>query len=380
MGEMKNQVFVDTFNRVHTDLRISVTDRCNFRCQYCMPSDGLEWLPKAELLTFEEIFEVAELCVKRFGIKSIRLTGGEPTLRAQLPKLVEMLATLDVDLAMTTNGVSLPKLAGELAEAGLNRLNISLDSLNAKRFEELTRRDELDRVLKGIQAAKDAGFGNLASETTSAPIKINMVVMAGKNDDEILDFIEFGRSSDVTIRFIEYMPLDADEAWSRERVVGLAEILNVVSSAYNFEPVESNSENSGENNIENSSEPALKYRFMDSDNRNKNSGFMGGNDKHTQDKHTSGGEVFGVIASVTKSFCHLCDRVRLTADGQFRNCLFSTDEYDLRSIIRSQDPIEKRRNQMADTIAKAVHKKWAGHSIDQPHFIRPSRSMSQIGG
>lgn len=334
----------DTYGRTHTDLRISITDRCNFRCQYCMPEEGLEWLPKDDLLTFEEIFHIAELAVKRFGISSIRLTGGEPTLRAQLPKLVEMLATLNIDLAMTTNGVSLPKLSVPLKEAGLDRLNISLDSLNPEKFLELTRRDEMDRVIAGIEAAQAAGF---------SPVKINTVVMRSANDNEILDFVEFGRKTGTIIRFIEFMPLDADEGWSRDQVVGIDEILEIISAVHKIEPIDT---------PESSNAPASRFRYLD------------------------GLGEFGVIASVTQSFCHLCDRVRLTADGQFRSCLFSTSEYDLREILRSTENeiMEKygkaKDDKLAELIAEAVFKKWAGHSIDKPHFIRPSRSMSQIGG
>ena len=208
---------IDGFGRVHRDLRISVTDRCNFRCGYCMPAEGLQWLSRDDLLTFEEIERVARLLVERYGVDGIRLTGGEPTVRAQLPTLVEMLARLGVDLAMTTNGVSLPLLAGALRSAGLGRINVSCDSLRPDRFAEITRRPELDRVLEGIDAAVDAGFD---------PVKVNCVVMRGVNDDEIADFVAFGRDKGVEVRFIEFMPLDAEGAWTSEAVVGTQEILS----------------------------------------------------------------------------------------------------------------------------------------------------------
>ena len=208
------QPLIDGFGRVHRDLRISVTDRCNFRCGYCMPAEGLQWLQRSELLTFEEIERVARLLVERYGIDSIRLTGGEPTVRADLSRLVRMLADLDVDLALTTNGATLGLAATGLADAGLRRINVSLDSLRADRFADLTLRDELGRVLDGIDAALSAGLD---------PVKINVVVMRDVNDDELVDFARFGRDRGVVVRFIEFMPLDADEAWTPRAVVGVAE-------------------------------------------------------------------------------------------------------------------------------------------------------------
>jgi len=322
---------VDSFGRVHRDLRISVTDRCNFRCAYCMPEEGMQWQRREDLLSFEEIERVARILVERYGVDGIRLTGGEPTVRARLPILVEKLAALGVDLAMTTNGVTLPLLAAELKAAGLRRVNISLDSLRADRFEELTRRDELDRVLDGIDAAKSAGFD---------PIKINVVVMKGINDDEVLDFARFGRDRGVTVRFIEFMPLDADEVWNNDRVLTQDEILATLKTEFELEAVER------------SSAPATRWRYAD-----------------------GGGEI-GVVASVSQSFCDSCDRVRITADGQFRNCLFATEETDVRSLLRdgSSDDV------VADALARSVASKWEGHQINQVHFIRPRRSMSELGG
>jgi len=322
---------IDEFGRVHRDLRISVTDRCNFRCTYCMPQEGMEWRPRDEILTFEEIERVARIMVERYGVDSIRLTGGEPTVRARLPLLVEKLSALGVDLAMTTNGVSLPLLADELKRAGLTRLNISLDSFKAERFLELTRRDELQRTLAGIDAAIDAGFD---------PVKINVVVMRGINDDEILDFAEFGRTKGVTVRFIEFMPLDADEIWNNSLVMTQSEIVELLAAEYDIEP------------IERTSAPATRWQYTDGK-----------------------GEI-GVVASVSESFCDSCDRVRITADGQFRSCLFATEETDVRALLRdgSSDDV------VAEALERTVAAKWAGHQINQVHFIRPRRSMSEIGG
>ena len=322
---------VDTFGRVHRDLRISVTDRCNFRCTYCMPAEGLDWVPRDDLLTFEEITRVARIMVERYGVNGIRLTGGEPTVRANLAVLVAMLADLGVDLAMTTNGVSLPLLAGDLRAAGLRRVNISCDSLRADRFEDLTRRDSLDRVLQGIDSAIEAGFD---------PVKVNCVVMRGVNDDEIGDFVRFGQRQGVEVRFIEFMPLDADGIWTNDLVVPVDEILARVEAAAAVVPVER------------TSAPASRYRFAD------------------------GSGSLGIVASVSDSFCATCDRVRITADGQFRNCLFAVDETDIRALLRSGADDDA----VAAALAQSVASKWAGHQINRVHFIKPRRSMSQIGG
>lgn len=322
---------IDSFGRVHRDLRISVTDRCNFRCTYCMPSEGMQWQRREDLLSFEEIERLARIMVERFGVDSIRLTGGEPTVRARLPLLVAKLSALDVDLAMTTNGVTLPLLADELRAAGLKRINISLDSLRADRFEELTRRDDLARVLEGIDAALQAGFD---------PVKINVVVMRGVNDDEIVDFAHFGRGRGLVVRFIEFMPLDADGGWSNDSVMTQAEILADLRAEFDLVPVAR------------SSAPATRWRYTD-----------------------GRGEI-GIVASVSQSFCDSCDRVRITADGQFRNCLFATAETDLRALLRSG----AGDHEIAAALGRSVSSKWAGHSINQVHFIRPHRSMSEIGG
>jgi cyclic pyranopterin phosphate synthase len=325
------QPLVDSFGRVHRDLRISITDRCNFRCTYCMPEEGMQWLPRAEVLSFEEIERLARLLVERYGIGSIRLTGGEPTVRAHLPVLVAKLAQLPVDLALTTNGATLRLLAHDLAAAGLQRINISLDTFRPERFFAITRRAELPKVLDGIDAAIEAGL---------QPVKINAVMMRGVNDDELLDFATFGRDKGVVVRFIEFMPLDADRSWRSDAVVSLAEIVERIGAVYPLEPVDR------------TSAPASRYRYRD-----------------------GGGEI-GVVASVTQSFCGTCDRVRLTAEGKFRNCLFALEEYDLRALLRSG----ASDDELAACIEQAVGAKWAGHQINQVHFIRPRKSMSQIGG
>jgi len=322
---------IDSFGRVHKDLRISVTDRCNFRCTYCMPAEGLDWVPRDELLTFEEIERVARLSVEQFGIESIRITGGEPTVRARLPVLIKKLSQLPVDLSMTTNGATLRVLSEDLVSAGLKRINISLDSLQSDRFRELTLRDNLPQVLDGIQAAVEAGLD---------PVKVNVVVMAGVNDDEIVDFARFGREKGVTVRFIEFMPLDASEGWTSNQVVTQAQIVAEINSEF---PLES---------VKRTSAPATRFAYKD-----------------------GGGEI-GVVASVTQQFCDTCDRVRLTADGQFRNCLFSVEEFDLKGLLRSGAEDKK----ITEALKKVVQSKWAGHGIGTVDFIRPARSMSQIGG
>jgi cyclic pyranopterin phosphate synthase len=323
---------VDGFGRIHRDLRISVTDRCNFRCTYCMPAEGLDWMAREDLLTYEELTRVARGCVERFGFDGIRLTGGEPTVRANLPVLIEQLSSLGVDLSLTTNGTTLNNLAPTLLAAGLERINISLDSLQRDRFEQITRRDELDKVLEGIDAAVSAGL---------APVKINCVVMRGVNDDEIVDFARFGRDRGVTVRFIEFMPLDAQGEWTNEQVVTKAEIVAAIGDVFPLEPV-----------AERESDPAARWRYVD------------------------GGGEFGVIPSVTEAFCESCDRVRLTADGMLRHCLFATRELDLRTLLRNG----ATDDDLAEAITAEVGAKWAGHQINQVHFIRPARSMSQIGG
>ncbi|HVF74802.1 MAG TPA: GTP 3',8-cyclase MoaA [Acidimicrobiales bacterium] len=324
-------MLVDPHGRVVRDLRVSVTDRCNFRCAYCMPAEGMSWLPREQVLTFEEIERVARVCVERFGFDGIRITGGEPTVRAHLPVLVEKLARLGIDVAMTTNGIKLRELAHDLRAAGLNRLNISLDSLRADRFLKLTRRDALDTVVDGIDAAIDAGFD---------PVKLNVVLMRGINDDEVVDLATFARERGVEARFIEFMPLDADDDWSADKVVPSTEVVAAISAVY---PVEA---------VVQGSEPAARYRYLD------------------------GKGAFGVIATVTKPFCDSCDRVRITAEGKFRNCLFAVEETDLRSLLRGG----AGDDDLAAAMRADVGRKWAGHAIGQVQFVRPPRTMSQIGG
>jgi cyclic pyranopterin phosphate synthase len=332
MGSGTARDLVDPYGRVVRDLRIAVTDRCNFRCTYCMPEEGMAWMPRSEILTFEEVARIARICVERYGFEGIRLTGGEPTIRAHITRLVEQLAAIGVDLAMTTNAATLRHIAHDLREAGLRRINISLDTLDREKFERMTRRDELPNVLAGIDAAIAAGFD---------PVKINAVVERGVNDDEIVDLARFGRDVGVEVRFIEFMPLDATDEWQRSKVVGQDEIVARLAEVWELEQVPARG-----------AAPADRWRYVD------------------------GGGVVGVIPTVTKPFCGDCDRVRLTADGQFRTCLFATDEFDLRAALRAGESDD----QIAARIEAAVGTKWAGHQINQVNFIRPKRNMSQIGG
>jgi cyclic pyranopterin phosphate synthase len=329
---------VDSFGRVVRDLRISVTDRCNFRCTYCMSAEGMTWLDRSEVLTYEEIERVARICVETFGVDSLRLTGGEPTVRAHLPQLIAKLAALRLpdgtkpDIALTTNGATLRNIAVELRDAGLDRINVSMDSLKPERFFAMTRRDELHNVLAGIAEAQVAGF---------TPMKVNAVVERGANDDEILDLVRYGRENNVEVRFIEFMPLDATNEWERNKVVSQDEIVATIAAEFPLELMPSRG-----------AAPADRWRFLD------------------------GKGTVGVIPSVTHPFCGDCDRVRLTSDGQFRTCLFATDESDIRSLLRNGGTDEE----IAELIQVAVGAKWAGHQINQVNFIRPNRSMSQIGG
>jgi len=324
---------VDAFGRIADDLRVSVTDRCNFRCTYCMPAEGLEWLPKDELLTFEELARVVRVFVG-LGVRSLKVTGGEPTVRADLPVLVRMLREVapEADISMTTNGVLLDRLATALAEAGLDRVTVSLDSLLRHRFEEMTRRDALERVFAGIHAAEDAGL---------MPVKVNCVVIGGTNDGEVVDFARWSRATGHVVRFIEYMPLDAQRAWERSKVVPSARILEAVHATYPLEPVGPDTE------------PSTSYRFAD--------GMPGG---------------IGVISSVTEPFCDTCNRMRLTAEGEVRSCLFALEETDLRGPLRAgADDAD-----LEELIRENVRRKWSGHRINHPDFVQPERSMSAIGG
>ena len=324
---------VDTFGRVADDLRISVTDRCNFRCTYCMPAEGLAWLPKHEILTFEELTRLLGIFV-RLGVRGLKVTGGEPLVRAELPVLIGMFRTAgpDLDISLTTNGVLLDRLAGPLAEAGVDRATISCDSLLRHRFAEMTRRDALDRVLAGMRAAEDAGL---------TPIKVNCVVIGGTNDDEVVDFARWSRETGYEVRFIEYMPLDAQHAWERDKVVPAARIVDAIDAVH---PLVADGH---------ANEPARTFRFAD--------GFPG---------------QIGVIPSVTEPFCDTCNRIRLTAEGMFRNCLFALDETDLRAPLRDG----ATDAELELLIRRGLWTKWSGHRINHPDFVQPARSMSMIGG
>ena len=324
---------IDTYGRVVRDLRVSVIDRCNFRCTYCMPAEGLPWLPKDEVLTVDELERVVRLFVG-LGVREVKLTGGEPTVRPELPEIVARIRAIDpgLDLSITTNGFLLDRLAAPLRAAGLDRVTVSCDSLLRHRFADMTRRDALDHVLAGLQAAREAGF---------AGTKINCVVIAGTNDDEVVPFAELARSTGYEVRFIEYMPLDAERAWERDRVAPSSAVRRRIDDVYPLVPVVRHGE------------PASVYRFADG----------------------AEGSV-GFISSVTEPFCESCNRVRVTADGQLRACLFALEETDLRTPLRSgasDDDLEA-------LVRAAVWGKWAGHRIDHPDFVRPDRSMSMIGG
>ncbi|MEY6566861.1 GTP 3',8-cyclase MoaA [Streptomyces albidoflavus] len=325
---------VDRFGRVHTDLRVSLTDRCNLRCTYCMPAEGLDWLPKAGLLTDDEVVRLVSTATRRLGITEVRLTGGEPLLRRGLPALVARLTALDPapELSLTTNGIGLARCAGALREAGLSRVNVSLDTLRPERFAALTRRDRLSDVLDGLAAAHAAGL---------APVKVNAVPVRGVNDDEIAGLAAFAVERGYRMRFIESMPLDAQGAWERDRMVTAEEILDRLGERFELVPVERQDH-----------APAEEWRIAGTDAR------------------------VGVIASVTRPFCGGCDRVRLTADGQLRTCLFATEESDLRALLRGgadDDALEAAWR-------TALAGKGPGHAIGSPEFRRPDRPMSAIGG
>lgn len=325
---------VDTFGRVVTNLRISVTDRCNFRCTYCMPEEGMEWLQRNKLLTYEEIARLTRIFAS-LGVTKIRLTGGEPLMRKELWQLVAMLKKIDGirDIALTTNGYFLAGQATQLASAGLHRINVSLDSLDPALFADLARRDYFRRTWEGIEAAETAGIH---------PIKLNVVLVRGVNDGEILKFAELARKRPYVIRFIEFMPIGKDDGWALDKVVSTGEILQTINSYCPLVPLPH----------VNGKAPAERYIFAD------------GN-----------GEI-GFIGSVSQPFCGDCDRVRVTSDGKFRTCLFSLAETDLREMLRGGASDEE----IAEALVNAVSKKEEGHLINRPEFIRPERTMSQIGG
>ena len=324
---------VDRFGRVHRDLRLSITDRCNLRCTYCMPDEGMTFLPRDETLTLDELTRVAGVAVS-LGIRAIRLTGGEPLVRRGVVELVGRLAALGLDdIGLTTNGMLLGPLALPLAAAGLTRVNISCDSLRADRFAAVRHRGDLATVLASMDGAEAAGL---------RPLKVNVVLVRGVNDDEVLDFAGFARTTGRVVRFIEFMPLDHQGDWSRTAVVPGREVLEVIGSRWPLEAV----------GDANAAAPATRYRFTD-----------------------GAGEI-GVISSVTEPFCGTCDRLRITADGSVRNCLFSDEERSLRDVLRNgggDDELEL-------ALRVAVWAKLPGHAINEPSFLRPRRSMSMIGG
>jgi GTP 3',8-cyclase len=326
---------VDGFGRVATDLRVSVTDRCNLRCTYCMPAEGLDWLPKPELLTFEELSRLVTIAV-RLGVTSVRLTGGEPLLRRGLPELVRQIAAIEPRprIAMTTNGLGLDRLAGPLRDAGLDRVNVSLDTIDREAFTRLTRRDRLDDVMTGLAAAAAAGL---------TPVKVNAVAMRGLNDSSVADLLQWCLERGYELRFIEQMPLDAQHQWQRSTMVTQGEILERLSERFTLTPTDES---------ERGSAPAETW-LVD-----------------------GGPARVGVIASVSQPFCGACDRMRLTADGQLRSCLFARSEDDLRTPLRSG----ASDDELAAAMMRLMAAKKAGHGIDDPSFLQPARPMSAIGG
>ncbi len=323
---------VDRYGRVHNDLRVSVTDRCNLRCVYCMPEVGMTFQPPSALLSFDEITRLASLAFS-LGVRSLRLTGGEPLVRKNLVSLVTRLSAIGFDdLSMTTNGMLLAPLVPALAEAGLRRVNISCDSLRPERFNAIRRRGDLTTVLGAMDAIEEAGL---------APLKVNVVTLRGVNDDEILDFASFARDTGRIVRFIEYMPLDAQGAWDKSQLVTGHEIYEQINSRWPLAAVS----NGG-------SAPAERFRFSD-----------------------GRGEI-GLISSVSEPFCGTCNRLRLTADGALRNCLFSDDELSVRDLMRAGGSDDE----LAAMLRRAVWQKYPGHAINEPEFLRPVRSMSMIGG
>jgi GTP 3',8-cyclase len=338
LGERDQQVLADAYGRVATDLRISLTDRCNLRCTYCMPVEGLDWLPRADVLTDEEIVRLITIGVDRLGIKTVRLTGGEPLLRKNLEPLVADIAALTPapEIALTTNGIGLAARAEKLAAAGLKRINISLDTLDPGTFAELAHRPRLPDVLAGIAAAREAGL---------KPVKINSVLLRGVNDHEAYDLLRWAMAENVQLRFIEQMPLDPQHGWQRDGMITAAEIKQHLGK--HVELVED-----PEDALTRGSAPAELFRVVGT------------------------GYSVGIIAAVSKPFCGNCDRVRLTADGQIRNCLFARTESDLRAPLRSG----ASDSEIAALWVAAVASKQPGHGINDPSFLQPDRPMSAIGG
>jgi GTP 3',8-cyclase len=326
---------VDGFGRIHTNLRISVTDRCNLRCFYCMPADDVQFKPRHELLSYEEIERFAHVAVG-LGVNKIRLTGGEPLVRSGIAELVRRLAAIRgvADLALTTNGLLLPELAVELHAAGLHRLNISLDAMDEITFRKIARRKGLDRVLNGILTARQVGFRR---------IRLNAVSVRGLTETQVVPLARFARQHDIELRFIEYMPLDADGGWQMEQVLSGDAVREILDREVGrLEPVAA----------DDPSQPATDFQYQD------------------------GGGRVGFVNPVTHSFCGACNRLRLTAEGQIRNCLFSTTEWDARALLRGGGTDAE----LAELVQSAVGAKRAGHGIDTPDFVKPQRAMYQIGG
>jgi cyclic pyranopterin phosphate synthase len=324
----------DSWDREIHSVRVSVTDKCNFRCRYCMPAEGLEWLPRDEVLSYEEIARLVRVLAE-MGVDEVRLTGGEPLVRRDLPVLVSLLSKIEGvrDLSLTTNGVLLDRFAGPLVEAGLKRLNVSLDSLSHVRFAEITRRDALDRVLAGLEEAER--YPELR------PIKVNCVAIRGFTEEEVPALAELARRKPYVVRFIEFMPLDADEAWREDEVLTGGEIRSLIEERWPLEEI-----------LAKASSTARRFRFAD-----------------------GAGEI-GFVNPVSEPFCSSCDRIRLTADGQLRTCLFSRREWDLKAPLRDG----ATDDDLASLIRFAVRHKELKHRINEPGFVRASRSMSQIGG
>jgi cyclic pyranopterin phosphate synthase len=329
-------MLTDAYGRVATDLRVSLTDRCNLRCAYCMPPEGLDWLPTPEVLTGDEIVRLITIGVETLGIREVRFTGGEPLLRRDLADIIAATAALDPrpDISLTTNGIGLDRRAAGLKAAGLDRINVSLDTLRPEVFRKLTRRDRLDDVLTGLAAAAAAGL---------TPVKVNAVLMRDLNDDEAPELLAYCLERGYELRFIEQMPLDAQHGWKRTEMVTSGEVLASLSAAFEI---------SDDSEHLRGAAPAETFLV------------------------NGGPARVGVIAAVTQPFCGACDRVRLTADGQIRNCLFARSESDLRSALRSG----ATDGEIADRWRAAVSSKLPGHGINDPTFLQPDRPMSAIGG
>jgi cyclic pyranopterin phosphate synthase len=331
-----NSPLLDTFGRIHDNLRISVTDRCNIRCFYCMPEDNVQYMAREEILSFEEIERFARVAAS-LGVTKLRVTGGEPLVRKDLPVLIRKLSSIPGirDIALTTNGVLLAQQAEALYEAGLRRLNVHLDTLDRERFLRITRRDDLDKVLEGIDVAQRLGFG---------PIKINAVAVKNLVEPDMVPLARYGRERGIEIRFIEFMPLDSQGLWKRGDVLSADEIIATLSRE--ISPLIEIPDRDPR-------APATEYRYAD-----------------------DGGGTVGFIASVTRPFCLNCNRIRLTSDGKLRYCLFAIDETDVKGLLRNGAPDEE----IAATIRATIHQKWLGHEINSAKFVAPPRPMYAIGG